>query len=215
MKSTPWIIRAALCGIALLVSTSASAALIAWVSIHPGDTTPTAGAQGQGFTTTAPDKGYTDALTAAGHTVQRFTSHDNPTPADLATLSAADLVIVGRSVASGHYQQAAESLFWNSTLTKPVIHMGGFSIRGGTGGGSRLGLYTNETLVDATTSTRLIAANPSHPIFAGIALDGTNTMVNNYANVMSLPHAPDTFNAASRPERRLPPAGRFWALSRR
>ncbi len=100
MKSTSQVIRAALGGILLfLVSTSASAALIAWVSIHPGDTMPTAGAQGQGFTTTAPDKGYTDALTAAGHTVQRFTSHDNPTPADLATLSAADLVIVGRSVA--------------------------------------------------------------------------------------------------------------------
>ncbi len=68
--------------------------------------------------------------------------------------------------------------------------MGGFSIRGGTGGGSRLGLYTNETLVDSTTSTKLIATNPSHPIFAGIALDGANTMVNNYADVMSLPHAP-------------------------
>jgi hypothetical protein len=194
MKSASWAIRAAaLFGVVLfVVSRSASAALIAWVSIHPGDTMPTTGAQGQGFTTTAPDKGYTDALTAAGHTVQRFTSHDNPTAADLTTLSAYDLVIVGRSVPSAHYQAAAESLFWNTTLTKPLIHMGGFSIRGGTGGGSRLGLYSNETLVDSTTSTKLIAADPSHPIFAGIALDGTKTMVNNYANVVSLPHAPGT-----------------------
>ncbi len=70
--------------------------------------------------------------------------------------------------------------------------MGGFAIRGGTGGGSRLGLYTNETLVDSADPIKLIATNPSHPIFAGVSLDGMNTMVNNYATIPSLPHAPNT-----------------------
>ena len=131
-------------------------------------------------------------MTGAGHQVTRFLTHDTPTAADLANLNTFDLVIVGRSVASGHYQQADEATFWNNSLTKPLIHMGGFAIRGGTGGGSRLGLYAGETIPDAAGPIRLTVNNPSHPIFAGIALDGTNTTVNPYANVVSLPHAPNT-----------------------
>jgi hypothetical protein len=192
MKSTSWFVAALCCILTLSVCSAASAANIAWVSFHPGDSTPSTNA-GTFLFTQAPDVGYTQALTAAGHNVTRVVTQDVPLDAaKLAVLAASDLIIVGRSVASAHYQQAPEHLFWNTTTTKPVIHMGGFAIRGGTGGGSRLGLYTNETLVDSANPIKLIATNPSHPIFAGVSLDGMNTMVNNYATIPSLPHAPNT-----------------------
>jgi hypothetical protein len=190
MKSTSWFVAALCCILVICICGPASAANIAFVSFHPGAPSTNAG---NFLFTQPPDVGYTQALTAAGHNVTRVVTQDAPLTAEkLAVLAASDLIIIGRSVASAHYQQAAEQLFWNTTTTKPVIHMGGFAIRGGTGGGSRLGLYTNETLVDSTTPIKLIATNPSHPIFAGVSLDGSNTMVNNYANIMTLPHAPNT-----------------------
>jgi hypothetical protein len=179
-----------------LLALPASAVKIGWVSFHAGaGDAPSANAMTAGFTS-APDKGYTDLLTGAGHQVTRFASHDLPTAADLATLNTFDLIIIGRSVASGHYQQAEEALFWNTTLKKPVIDMGGYGLRA-----SRLGWYTGETIPDtgpASDATgnnagpvRLQATNPSHPIFAGIPLDGTNTMVNPYADVVTTPFAPN------------------------
>jgi hypothetical protein len=182
--SIPW---RRLCGVILATALSnavASAANIAWVSFHPADNMPSAAAATAGFTE-APDKGYTDLLAANGHTVSRFVTHDSPTPADLATLNAADLVIVGRSVASGHYQQADETLFWNTAITKPLIHMGGYAIRA-----NRAGLYSGSTIPDTAGSVNLTVNNPGHPIFAGIALDGTNTTVNPYANLVTVPFAP-------------------------
>jgi hypothetical protein len=192
MKLTSSIVAALCCILVICICGTASAANIAFVSFHPGDNTPSTNAANFLFTQ-APDVGYTQALTAAGHNVTRVVTQDVPLDAaKLAVLAASDLIIIGRSVASAHYQQAPEHLFWNTTTTKPVIHMGGFAIRGGTGGGSRLGLYTNETLVDAANPLKLIATNPSHPIFAGVSLDGTNTMVNNYSTIPSLPFAPNT-----------------------
>ena len=192
MLSSRGLVAALSCLLLVLVSLPASAANIAWVSFHATDAA-SAAAAGIGFTD-APDKGYTDLLTANGHSVTRFLSHDSPTPADLATLNAADLVIIGRSVNSGHYQQADEALFWNTTLTKPVINMGGYGLRN-----SRLGLYTGGTIPDTGTvadgpgqAVRLTVNDPSHPIFAGVPLDGTDTMVNLYADVASLPFAPNT-----------------------
>jgi hypothetical protein len=99
-----------------------------------------------------------------------------------------DLIMIGRSVASDHYQQAGETLFWNTTLTKPIINTNAYTMRS-----SRLGLYTGTTIPDtgqtaaAGGPVRLQVTNPSHPIFAGIALDGTNTMVNLYADAVTPP----------------------------
>ncbi|HUS34129.1 MAG TPA: hypothetical protein VM680_02135, partial [Verrucomicrobiae bacterium] len=72
----------------VLTVASADAANIIWVSFHPGDNTPSANAAAAGFTT-APDAGYTQALTAAGHTVTRVVSSGTP---NTAQLNAADLV---------------------------------------------------------------------------------------------------------------------------
>ena len=79
-----------LCGLALAVPSEA--ANIYFVSIHPGDNTPSAAAITAGFTQ-APDVGYTQLLQANGHTVTRVVSSDIP---NAALLNAADLVIISR-----------------------------------------------------------------------------------------------------------------------
>lgn len=163
-----------------------SAANIAFVSFHPADDQPDGSAANAGFTN-APDAGYTRLLRANGHNVTRLVTIDSAdaNPDFIAALETNDLIIISRSVPSGHYQQANETAFWNG-LTKPVMILGGYIIRGGTGGGSRLGLTTGETMVDTTSSNvYLRAVIPSHPIFQGIALDPNGVMVNPYARRMT------------------------------
>ena len=162
----------------MALAVSSPAANIGWVSFHSGDNSPSANAATAGFTQ-APDVGYTSLLAANGHTVTRMVSADNAA-LSAATLNAFDLVIVSRSVPSGHYQTAAESLFWNNTVTKPVMHLGGYVLRG-----SRLGFTTGETIPDTTSAIQLEALVPSHPLFAGIALDAGNIMVNSFAGITS------------------------------
>jgi len=156
-----------------LVTAQASAASIAWVSFHSDPNVPSPAAATAGFTQ-APDVGYTDLLTGNGHTVTRFLTTDTP---DTATLNTFDVVIIGRSVNSGNYELDAETAAWHS-ITAPTILMGGYTLRS-----SRLGFTTGTTIPDTTGDIRLMVNNPSHPIFAGIALDGTNTMVNPYAGI--------------------------------
>jgi hypothetical protein len=130
--------------------------------------------------TDAPDKGYTDLLAGAGHTVTRFLTGDNP---DTATLNTYDLVIISRSVNSGHYELDAETAAWNG-ITAPMMILGGYTLRN-----NRLGFTTGTTIPDTAGPINLTVTNPSHPIFAGIALDAGNTMVNPFADVV-------TFNGA-------------------
>jgi hypothetical protein len=180
-----WVRRAAIAGLAaccVLTASSARAINIAWVSLHPTDGTASAPAAAAPFNLTeAPDIGYTNALTAAGHTVTRFTSLDN---VDASTLAAdlnapgIGLVILSRSNDSGHFTSDPETLVWNSTVAKPMIVMSAFVARG-----ARLGLTrnVNDDTPDApATPVKLEAVVPSHPIFAGVSLDGSNVMVNNY-----------------------------------
>src|SRR5688500_1585384 len=173
----------ACCVLSILLPGTASAANIAWVSFHsdPNDA-PTTAAAGFGFTK-APDLGYTDLLRSAGHTVTRIQSQD---AADVSALNAYDLVILSRSVASGHYEQDAETAAFNN-LAVPLISMGGYPLRN-----NRLGYFQGTGIPDTTGAVRLTVNDPSHPIFAGIALDGSNTMVNDYATAVSLPHDPFT-----------------------
>jgi len=164
---------------ALVATISSQAANIAFVSFHSGDNSPSTAAAGLGFTQ-APDVGYTALLAANGHTVTRFLSKDEPTGADAATYNGFDLVIVSRSTASGHYQTATESAFWNTTITKPVMHLGGYALRG-----SRLGFTTGDTIPDTTSPIQLEALVPNHPIFSGISLGAGNIMVNSFAGIVS------------------------------
>jgi hypothetical protein len=156
---------AALCA-ALMLGRDASAASIAWVSFHAADNTPSAGAAGVGATT-APDKGYTDLLTSAGHTVTRIVTTDNAPPAGL---DAHDVIIISRSVPSGHYQTDTETAAWNA-ITKPIINLGGYIART-----NRLGMFSGNTIPDTTGNVKLNAVNPAHPIFTGIVLNGGVTV---------------------------------------
>ncbi len=154
---------------------SANAYNIAWVSFHPGDNTPSAGAAGVGFTQ-APDIGYTSLLSAHGYSVTRFVSADN---FNVSQLNGYDLVIIGRSVASGHYQQANETAAWNSFSGK-LIDMGGYTTRA-----NRLGWTTGDNIPDTTGAVTLKPVGP-HEIFQGIPVDGfTGNMFNPFSTAIT------------------------------
>ncbi len=150
---------------------SVSASNIAFISFHGDDNTPTADAATAGFTQ-APDIGYTNLLSANGHTVTRIVGSGTP---NAAVLNAFDLVVVGRSNNSGNFQNA-NATNWNN-ISAPMIIMSGYLTRN-----SRLGLTTGGTVpdtfnqADAIVDTiSLTALVPGHPVFTGIALDGSNT----------------------------------------
>lgn len=150
---------------------------IAWVSFHPADDTPSANAATAGFTR-APDAAYTDLLEANGYLVTRVVTSGTP---DTALLNTFDLVIISRSVPSGDYQDPPETAAWNG-LTAPTMVLGGYVLRN-----SRLGFTTGATIPDTGGPVKLTVNDPSHPIFDGVALDASKTMVNTYAS-------PVTFN---------------------
>ncbi len=150
--------------------------VVFWVTFHAADNAPSAPAVTGGFTT-APDKGYTDLLKEAGYTVVRYVQTGSPN-VDMIK-AAADLVIVGRSVASGSFQNAAATT-WNS-VPVPMISMNGYINRK-----SRMGFNTGSTIPDSTGDVKLAVLDPAHPIFAGIDLtDGTTT--NPYAGMVLYP----------------------------
>jgi hypothetical protein len=148
--------------------------LVVWVSFHEADDVASAGAAGAGFTEAA-DKGYTDLLEGAGYDVMRMVQTGNP---DLSIVNAADLVIISRSVASSSFQ-GDNATRWNTAVTSPMMVMSGYTTRS-----SRMGYNLGTTIPDTTGDITLTAADPNHPIFAGVSLaDGT--MVNPYAGVVS------------------------------
>ena len=165
---------------ALAVSSQATS--VAWVSFHsdPGGL-PSTNAAAAGFTQ-APDIGFTDLLTGAGYDVTRIQTQDVTDMAAAAVLASTyngyDLVIVSRSVNSGNYQQEVEYTMWNQMITSPVIDMSGYTLRN-----SRLGYTTGTAMPDSTNTIRLTVSDPGHPIFAGLALDGANTMLDDYAGI--------------------------------
>jgi hypothetical protein len=128
----------------------------------------------------APDVGYTSLLAANGHTVTRIVSSDIP---NAAVLNSFDLVIISRSVPSGHYELDAETAAWHS-ITAPMMLMGGYVLRN-----NRLGFTTGTTIPDTAGTVGLTVNNPSHPIFAGISLDLNNTMVNPFAGITTFTNA--------------------------
>jgi hypothetical protein len=120
--------------------------------------------------------GYTQLLAANGHNVTRYVTTGTP---NVGLLNAADLVIISRSVPSADYQDDPETAAWNG-VTAPMMIMGGYVLRN-----SRLGFVTGATIPDTVGTVSLTVNNPLHPIFAGVALDVNNTMVNPYANLMT------------------------------
>ena len=152
-----------------------TSANIAWVSFHPGDAQPSTAAAAAGFTNAA-DVAYTDLLKANGHNVTRIVTSGNP---DSTVLNAYDLVIISRSVPSGDYQQTNETAAWNG-ITAPMMLLGGYGLRD-----SRLGFYMGGTIPDTAGPVELAVTDTNHAIFEGIAFDASNTMVNDYADVVT------------------------------
>ena len=148
---------------------------IAWVSFHPADDSPSQAAADAGFTE-APDVGYTQMLSAAGHTVTRILTTGTP---DTSLLSKFDLVIISRSNPSSNFQ-GANGTRWNS-IEEPIIVVNGYVMRD-----SRMGYTTGGTMVDTTSTISLTVNDAAHPVFAGIALDDANTMVNPYADIVTV-----------------------------
>jgi PEP-CTERM motif len=123
------------------------------------------------------DAAFVTLLQNAGHSVTRFNVAAALTPADVTLLNSADLIIASRAVASGNFDNAAGEI-WNEQITKPVIAMSAYITRN-----NRMGWATGSGVPDSGP-TPLVAANPAHPIFAGITFAGNGvTMANNY-NVM-------------------------------
>lgn len=152
-----------------------TSAKIAWVSFHSADDKPSSAASTAGFAK-APDVAYTDLLKANGHNVTRVLTSGTP---DAALLNAFDLVVISRSAPSGDYQDPPETAAWNG-LTAPTMILGGYVLRA-----NRLGFVTGNTIPDTAGPVRLTVNDPSHPIFSGIALDATKTMVNLYADLVT------------------------------
>jgi hypothetical protein len=154
----------------LAMAAPALAVNIAWIGMHPTDA-PITQSMNQGYTT-ATDQGYIDLLRGAGHTVTRHLTQ-SPDATYIDTIDNADLVIVSRQVASDAYQDEPERQLWHG-VTKPMIMMSGYILRN-----NRLQFMAGDTIPDTGTAgpVTLTAAQPSHSIFQGIALDGMNNMV--------------------------------------
>ena len=158
----------------LLVACSASwGANVTFVSFHDTDGPSTAGA-GAGLTEAA-DIGYTNLLSDNGHNVSRFLTHEPLTEDDLNTLNASDVVIISRSVSSGHYDPPTD---WNTKVTAPTIAMSGYILRS-----NRLNLTDGTTMIDTVDNLTLKADDPSHPVWAGVSLDGDN-MTNPFGGIV-------------------------------
>ncbi len=165
-----------LAGACILFACSTSSAVdVTWVSFHETDA-PSQDAADAGLTSAA-DIGYTDLLSSNGHNVTRFLTHEPLTVDDINQLNASDLVIISRSVSSGHYDPPTD---WNTQVTAPAIVMSGYLLRS-----SRLNLTDGTSMVDTTESLTLLADDPSHPVFNGISLDGSNNMVNPFGEVVT------------------------------
>ena len=109
----------------------------------------------------------------------RVVTFDNATPENVGFLNQYDLVIISRSVPSGHYETATENAAWHG-LRVPVMILGGYVLRN-----NRLGFTTGTTIPDtASYDLRLQVLQPNHPIFNGITLDANNVTVDPYATIM-------------------------------
>ena len=176
----------------LALTLGGQAASIVWVSdqlpIGSGTTDNDGGAEGV-FTTGAgpyPDQGFVNLLTAAGHTVTRFNPSGSAplSAANVAALNTHDLIIIGRSIGSAAFDAAAETLEWNTNVTKPLMSTNTYMSRA-----SRLGWFVGSTQPDQVANV-LSFTNTADPvtsyIVGGTALSGS-TMVNSYTEAVIFP----------------------------
>jgi hypothetical protein len=135
------------------------------------------------------DQGVINLLTSVGHSVTRFNPADSATvlsAGELTQLNAADLIIVGRSIGSGSFDAAAETLAWNTLITKPMINTNSYLTRN-----SRLGWFVGSNLPDQVAHN-LTFTNPADPVSAyiiGTAAMTGNTTTNSITEAIVFPDA--------------------------
>ncbi|MEN6577049.1 MAG: discoidin domain-containing protein, partial [Phycisphaerales bacterium] len=119
------------------------------------------------------DLGLEEFLVGLGHQVNiqrgNWTTLD---AAKIATLNAADLIVVSRSTGSGNYDDdATEISNWNG-LTAPMILLTPYLSRG-TSSGYRW-YWFNSTAITNLTGPLMQVVVPTHPIFKGVPLDASS-----------------------------------------
>jgi hypothetical protein len=133
---------------------------------------------------TTADHGFVDLLRAQGHEVDYKGEIDPHVPGDdetpvnpdwqywrdldpnkIAELEAADLIILGRDVASSKYDDTGEAEAWNA-ITTPLIMQGPHLARRL----SKWGWFDSGSTSNKTPRLMTVTA-PDHPIFAGVELD--------------------------------------------
>jgi len=132
------------------------------------------------------DSGLVTLLQNAGHNVIRFNQPNSQntllTAQQLAALNTNDLVIVGRCVNSAAFQPPQGDQ-WNTNITKPLIGISPYHVRAE--GPNRLGWFVGNTSdnwddtptpLKATLSTDAAVSAVVDYLFAGVAMDGTNTV---------------------------------------
>lgn len=122
------------------------------------------------------DEGVISLLTGAGHSVTRF-NPANATPlnaADITSLNASDLLIIARSIGSAAFDTTAETLPWNTLITKPMLVTNTYISRF-----SRLGFFSSGPNQPDAVSNFLTFNNPADPVSAyiidGVSLSGGTT----------------------------------------
>ena len=158
------------------------AANILWISdqlpIGSGNSDNDGGAVGV-FSSGAgpyPDEGVISLLTSAGHTVSRFNPSNTSSlsAAEVATLNTFDLLIIARSIASASFDTAAETLPWNTLVTKPMMVTNTYISRS-----NRLGWFTGGPNQPDVVTNLLTFNNPADPvtsyIVGNLSLNGATT----------------------------------------
>ena len=142
--------------LAFCLMTTANAATIIWVS----------GAYDDNGDGEPDDQPWIDWLEANGYTVDTsFRSQESNTLNDdiVATMNAADLIIISRNSNSGDFaSDATEITQWNS-ITTPIINSSTHIVRN-----SRL-LWVDTTSLPNIEGPPIDIIEPSHPIFAGVS----------------------------------------------
>jgi len=144
--------------LAFAVGTAADAAVIIWVTENTDGSNPPS----------PDDVGWTDLLSAQGHTVSRrnMTSLD---AGKIADMEAADLVMVSRDTNSGNYTQGSEVSDWNGIST-PLMLMSQYLTRNSRWKWVNTGGTPNNSDGD------LQVIETGHPIFQGVALGPGDTL---------------------------------------
>jgi hypothetical protein len=122
---------------------------------------------------TQDDIGFEDFLKGLGHNLD--VRRGNWTALDagkIAELNAADLVVVSRRTGSASYAtDATEIGQWNG-LTSPILLLSAYVSRGSSA--DYRWYWVNASTINNLVAPRVEAVVPSHAIFKGVTLDGSN-----------------------------------------